>query len=342
MRPSTFFELAEGGIRCEVCERRCLLEEGRVGVCRNYANTGGTLNHLGYGAISAVESRPIEIKPLYHYWPNSTSLTFSGYGCNFYCPWCQNHYLSFSQLPRGSSRVGPEELVERALAAGDEGLCASFNEPATLFDYLLDVFSLGSMRGLYGAVVTNGYLTARALKALVESGADGYSVDIKGCPKSRGRALGSVDHELVLRNSRYLLDLGAHVEMVYLVVTGFNDDRECFEWIIGKHLDYLGPEVPLHVNRYYPANFWSRPETPLGKLLEVRDHALAQGLHYVYVGNVGVTEYETTRCPGCGKVLIVRSWFRVRYYGVAPDGRCPRCGFRVYLRGRYVEKKRWF
>jgi len=69
-----------------VYERRCLLKQSSTGICGNYVNRDDRLIHLGYGVLSAVESRPIEIKPLFHYWPNSTSLTFSGYGCNFYCP----------------------------------------------------------------------------------------------------------------------------------------------------------------------------------------------------------------------------------------------------------------
>jgi len=331
--------ISDGVVRCLVCERLCVLSEGATGVCRNYKNTSGKLYHIGYGILSAVESRPIEIKPLYHYWPNSTALTFSGFGCNFYCPWCQNSLISFSQLPEDREVTPPSVLVQEALIRGDDGLCASFNEPATLLDYLLDVFELGRGVGLYSTVVTNGYLTKGALRELINSGADGFSIDIKGCPKERPKALGTVNHEVILRNAKYLIDLGAHVEMVYLVVTDFNDDDECIKWIIGKHLDILGPEVPLHVNRYYPANYWRARETPLEKLLSIRDYALREGLHYVYVGNVGSAELETTKCPNCGKTLITRSWYRVRYYGLTPDGRCQRCGFKVYLRGRYVPKK---
>ena len=84
-----------GAVRCLVRERRCVLKSSSTGICGNYSNIDGKLIHVGYGILSAVESRLIEIKPLFHYWPNSTVLTFSDYGCNFYCPWCQNHHLSF-------------------------------------------------------------------------------------------------------------------------------------------------------------------------------------------------------------------------------------------------------
>lgn len=327
----------EDVVKCLVCERGCVLRDGASGICRNYVNDHGRLLHMGYGLLSAVESRPIEIKPLFHYWPNSTALTFSGYGCNFYCPWCQNSHLSFSNLPMKAGRTSPEKLIERAVRAGDEGLCASFNEPTTLFDFLLDLFELGRKHGLYGVLVTNGYFTEHALKILLEVGADGFSVDIKGCPNARG-ALTSIDHLKVFRNAKMILDVGGHVEMVYLVVTGFNDFEECAEWIFEKHLEYLGESTPIHINRYYPANFWNKPLTPLKKLLKLREMALKMGIEYAYIGNVGISELETTTCPKCGKRLIIRNFHRVIYYKLDGD-RCPNCGHRITLRGKYIESE---
>lgn len=330
-------------VECGVCENRCRIPPGKTGICGNYANLDGKLYHVGYGRLSAVESRPIEIKPLFHYWPNSTALTFSNWGCNFHCPWCQNHRLSFSRPREDQPVTPPEALVDRALRSGDEGLCASFNEPTTNFDYLLDVFGLGRRSGLYATMVTNGYLTPRALGELVEAGADGWSIDIKGCPRMREkRILPHVDHEKVYRNARRILDLGGHVEMVYLVVTGANDDEDCYRWIIGRHLDLLGPEAPLHINRYYPAHRWSEPPTPIPKLLEIARHAAREGVEYVYIGNTATPEYEATRCPRCGKALIVRRHFRVVQFNLDLSGgkyRCPRCGHPIPVRGRYVPGK---
>jgi len=329
--------VGESVVKCLICERNCVLEPGSRGICANYSNIDGKLIHLGYGVLSAVESRPIEIKPLFHYWPNSTALTFSGYGCNFYCPWCQNHHLSFSKPPPNAAPIPPETLVGKAIKNRDEGLCASFNEPATLFDYLLDVFEIASKNGLYSTLVTNGYFTEKALKKLIEAGADGFSVDIKGAPYARN-ALTSIDHEKVFRNARFILDNGGHVEMVYLVVTGFNDSGECAEWILGKHLDILGEDVPLHVNRYYPAHLWKKPATSLDKLLSIREKALKMGINFVYVGNIGTSRFERTICPGCGKILIERLLYRVTYYKLE-NNRCPRCGRKIPIKGKYVLRK---
>lgn len=329
-------------VECLVCERRCVIPQGKAGICGSYLNVGGELEHFGYGRLSAVESRPIEIKPLFHYWPNSTALTYSTYGCNFYCPWCQNHHLSFRRPQREDPVVPPEELVEIALAGGDEGLSASFNEPTVNLDYVIDVTSEARKRGLYSMIVTNGYMTEEVVKTLVEVGVDGWSIDIKGCPQMK-RALGTVDHSIIYRNARLVLDLGGHVEMVYLVVTNTNDFEECVEWILGKHLDALGPEVPLHINRYYPARVWREPPTPISRLLEIKEKAKKMGINYVYVGNVGDFRLESTICPRCGKTLIERRGYRVRLFVLerrsSGDWRCPRCGLKIPIRGEYVAHK---
>ncbi len=332
-------------MRCLVCERRCLIAPGRRGFCGAYSNRGGRLVHEYWGLLSAVESRPIEIKPLFHYWPNSTALTFSGWGCNFLCPWCQNHELSWVRRPLYEHRVSPQELVEAAVRAGDEGVCASFNEPATLFDYLIDVGLEARRRGLYATLVTNGYFTLKAVEALVEAGYDGWSIDVKGCPQAsrrHPRVLPGVDHQVIYRNARRILDLGGHVEMVYLVVTGYNE--ECADWIIEKHLDALGEDVPLHVNRYYPAHRWRQPPTRLELLLDIAGKARKTGINYVYVGNVGDPGLEVTRCPKCGRVLIARKRYRVVYWNLDYSGgkyRCPHCGHSIPIRGRFIPGKSW-
>lgn len=344
MRVARLYEPLTGGVvRCLSCERRCVIAPSRRGACGNYLNRDGVLEHLGYGRLSALESRPIEIKPLFHFWPNSTATTYSTWGCNFYCPWCQNHYLSFTHPTGSEPQIGPEKLVEIAVSRGDDGLSASFNEPTVNLDYVIDVSEVARKRGLYSMVVTNMYFTESALKALIESGVEGFSADIKGCPSMR-RALVSIDHYKVFRNARLALDLGAHVEMVYLVVTGTNDFEECYEWIIDNHIKYLGSSTPLHINRYYPAHRWVEPPTPISTLLKIRDTVVKAGIEYVYVGNIGDPRYESTKCPRCGKVLIERYGYRVTRFNLDREQgmyKCPRCGYRVLIRGNYVPKE-WY
>lgn len=322
---------------CKACMRFCKIREGGVGICGNYMNSGGKIINIGYGVLSSVESRPIEIKPFYHYWPGSTALTFSNFGCNFYCPWCQNYHISFRRPPHDVKRVEPSEIVEAALRLGDEGLCASFNEPSTQVDFIIDAFLAAKNKGLYSTVVTNGYFSRESLECLVDAGCDGFSIDVKGCPRAHERFLRGINPYLVLKNAKLLLDLNAHVEIVYLVVPGFNDDDKCIDWLINNHLDLLGEDVPLHLNRYYPANRYHMPATSIDKLLKARDAAKTTGINYVYVGNVDLPQLESTYCPKCGKLLIERRRYRVTYYSL-DNGRCVRCKQRVPIRGKYIKK----
>ncbi|MFZ8855073.1 MAG: radical SAM protein, partial [Thermofilaceae archaeon] len=182
MREALLYERLRGGLlRCNLCERRCLISDGGRGFCGVRVNRGGTLYTLTYGNLSAVESRPIEIKPFFHFWPGSTALTFSSWSCNFRCPWCQNWYLSRT-LPNAARGldIPPSELVELAVRQGDEGICVSFNEPTLLFEYSVEAFGEARRRGLYTTYVSNGYMALEALKALREAGLDGLKVDVKG------------------------------------------------------------------------------------------------------------------------------------------------------------------
>jgi len=335
--------LDDGSLECEVCERKCrFISDGDKGLCGNRVRLQDKLYVIGYGLLSAIESRPIEIKPLYHYWPGSSALTFSNWGCNFYCPWCQNYAISFRKPNiKMDVYVAPEKLVKYALKGRDEGLCASFNEPITQTEYLIDVFSLGCKHGLYSCIVSNGYMTTRVLEDLVEAGMDAISMDIKGCPETYGSFL-KADAEVVFRNAKKALDLNVHVEMVYLIVTGANDSDECIDWVISRHLDILGPDVPLHINRYYPANKYLIPPTQIKTLIKAYEKAKREGIKYVYIGNVGDYKYETTYCPKCGRPVIVRSGYEILSYKLDNQNKCLHCGEKILLRGkRIVKNRRW-
>ncbi len=338
-------KLGDLSIRCGTCIRRCLIPPDRKGFCGNYINTNGILYNIGYGKVSAIESRPIEIKPLFHFWPGSYATTFSGWGCNFLCPWCQNWHLSKVHPPGNGEVMPPETIIRLAIRWGDEGVCASFNEPTIHLEYMLDVFTLAKRRGLYNTMVTNASFTIEALKLLKEAGLDAISADIKGCPETYRRFMGIPNPTEILNVMSEALKLGIHVEAVYLIVTKANDWDYCVEQVIESHLKYLGPDVPLHVNRYYPAYNYHEPPTSISKLLEVYSKARKKGIKYVYIGNVPSNEYLHTRCPKCGKVLIERTHYGVTGYRLTNDGKCPFCGYRIHIKGPWKTSSRltsWF
>ncbi len=323
-------------VRCPYCPRRCSIPEGGRGYCGCFGNRGGELVNLCYGRISAMESRPIEIKPFYHFWPNSTAMTFSGFGCNMACPWCQNWPLSKTKVREGIPRVPPEAIVDAAIRAGDQGVCASFNEPIIFGDYLIDVFSTARKAGLYSTMVTNAYMTLEFLDELVKAGLDGISADVKGCAESYRKFQHVRDPDPVFRVLEEALARGVHVEVVYLVVTGANDSRSCYEEALSRTYNSVGPDTPLHINRYFPNYAYLEPPTPMEKLLEIREFAKDLGFRYVYVGNVQDWRYSTTVCPSCGLPLMERENFRLRVDRTV-DGRCPRCGFRIRITGRVTK-----
>lgn len=331
--------LDEKRVKCGLCMRGCEIGEGKKGYCRTRANFDGMLYTLVYGDISAIESRPIEIKPFFHYYPGSSALTFSTWSCNFYCLWCQNHSLSKTEPdPKRARYISPREIVDMALRHGDNGLCISFQEPTLLYEFALDCFRLSREKGLYNCFVSNGYMSLEALRSLKEAGLDGLKIDVKGDAESYEKFCGGIDSSIIWRNIMEAKKLGLHVELVNLVVTDVNDDEACVAGVIEKHLRYAGGDTPLHFTRYYPAFLYRKPPTKVEILEQAYEAARKQGVMFPYLGNVHGHKYENTYCPSCSELLIVRIGNRVADYGMGEDKKCPKCGFEIPITGRYVKR----
>jgi pyruvate formate lyase activating enzyme len=332
-------KLRRDKVKCLLCERKCTILPGGRGFCRTRVNIDGALYTLVYGNLSALESRPIEIKPFFHYWPGSTALTFSTWSCNFDCVWCQNHHLSKTPPnPAEAGFYGPEKVVQMARRLRDEGLCASFQEPTLLTEWVLSAFKLGRAHDLYCCYVSNGYMTSETLKLLKKSGMDGLKIDVKGDKETYKQYCGGADVEKVWKRAREAKKLGFHVEIVNLIVTGVNDDEECLRWIIKKHLKAVGPETPLHFTRYYPAYKFHNPSTKVEVLEKAYNMAKEAGVLYPYLGNVYGHKYENTYCPNCGERLIQRRGYTIVRYRITDDKKCPKCRKPVPIRGRHIKK----
>jgi len=323
VREALLYEKLEGDkVRCGLCERRCLISLGLKGFCKTRMNVDGKLYTLVYGDLSAVESRPIEIKPFFHYWPGSTALTFSTWSCNFNCVWCQNHHLSKTEpSPTRSSFHSAEEIVEAAVRMEDNGLCASFQEPTILTDWVLPAFRVAREKGLYCCYVSNGYMTLEALRLLREAGMDGLKIDLKGDTETYLEYCGGADVEKVWRNAGEAKKLGFHVEIVNLVVTDVNDDEDCLRGVIERHLETMAK---------------------VGTLEKAYEMAKEMGVLFPYLGNVQGHGYEDTYCPSCGERLIHRFGYRIVRYRITDDKKCVRCGRSIPVTGRYVKRRHGF
>lgn len=341
LREAALFEsLARDAVRCRLCERLCALRPGELGECRARVNLSGKLFTLAYGNLSAIESRPIEIKPFFHYWPGSTALTFSTWSCNLDCVWCQNYSLSKTPPNAFNSRYySPDEIVEMALKSGDEGLCASFQEPTLLTEWAARAFQLAHYRGLYACFVSNGYMTLEALHLLAEHGLDAIKIDMKGDAEVYRRYCGGVRGDgVVWRNAREAKRLGLHVEIVNLVVTDVNDDEASLRSLVRRHVKEVGVETPLHFTRYHPAYGYRKPPTKIATLELAYRIARAEGILFPYLGNVTGHPYENTYCPQCQHLLVRRYGCRLEDYRMSEDDRCSKCHFQIPITGKNVRK----
>ena len=341
VREALFYEkLPNGKVKCSLCERRCEIPPGSKGFCKTRINIDGKLYTLVYGDISVIESRPIEIKPFFHYWPGSTALTFSTWSCNLDCIWCQNFHLSKAgPEPAKAIFYPPEKIIELATYNGDIGLCASFQEPTLLSEWAIPLFKLSKAKGIkYCCYVSNGYMTLEVLKALYEAGMDGLKIDIKGNSKTYEKYCGGADAEKIWRNAREAKKLGLHVEIVNLVVRDVNDDEETLQWVVEKHLKEVGPETPLHFTRYFPAYKFNNPPTRVETLEKAYEMAKKAGVLYPYIGNVSGHKYENTYCPNCGEKLVRRYGCYVLKYSITEDKKCPNCGTQIPITGEHVKR----
>lgn len=324
--------------RCNVCERKCIIGEGKTGFCKTRKTMNGKLHTLVYGDISSISANPIEKKPLFHFWPGSVALTVGTWSCNFTCPWCQNFEISkVPPNPEKANYISPEKFVEMVGKYKCQGTSISFNEPTLLFEWSLDVFKIARERGFYNTFVTNGYMTLDALKMLINSGLDALNVDIKGCKDEVLRFCGA-NVEYVWRNCIEAKRLGAHVEITTLIVTGVNDDLECLRSIARRIVKDLGENTPWHITRYYPSYKYHASLPKVEFLEEVRKIGLEEGLNYVYLGNVPGHPWENTYCPNCGELLIERYVFDVIKFNLTEKNECPKCGEKIPIVGKYVKR----
>ncbi|WP_168371277.1 AmmeMemoRadiSam system radical SAM enzyme [Pyrodictium occultum] len=328
-----------GYVRCDLCARRCIIAPGKYGVCGVRKNVGGRLYTLVYGLLTAMNIDPIEKKPMFHFEPGSQVLSISTVGCNFYCQFCQNWEISQSRLERGlyGRYVEPEKVVEKALEYGADGIAYTYNEPIIFFEYMRDVAKIAKKHGLFNMMVTNGYATPEAIRALAPY-MDAATVDFKGGgnPEFYRRFMAVPDPSPIYTALLEMKKAGWFIEVTNLVVPKYGDRVEDIRRLARWIVENLGPETPFHLLRFHP-DFRMRdvPPTPVETLERLANAAKEEGLQYVYIGNVWGHPLESTYCPRCGYKVIERRGFAILAWRLTRDNRCPKCGYRINIRGRF-------
>lgn len=330
-------KLSDGAVQCNLCLRRCLIQEGASGFCRARANDGGRLLSLAYGRVASQAISPAERKPLYHFYPGETMLSIGTLGCNFRCPGCQNWELAHSPVAGEVDLlpyVPPEELVGLALRHGCMGISWTYNEPTIWLEYTLDGAKLAKQRGLMTNYVTNGGIALDGLD-LIGPYLDAYRVDLKGFSEETYRRAANFPHasgvfEAAARAKRHH---GLHVECVTNVIPGHNDSTEELRAIARWMVSQLGADTPWHLTRFHPHHQLRRLAfTPVRTLEQAREAAKEAGLRYVYIGNVPGHPGDNTCCHACGETLITRDGFTIVGNRIE-GGRCPTC--REVIPGRF-------
>lgn len=329
MKEAWLYEKLDGGrVRCHLCAHRCAIRDGETGICGVRENREGVLYSLVYARPISQAVDPIEKKPLFHFYPGTTSYSVATVGCNFRCRFCQN--ADISQMPRDQGRivgrhVPPEDIVEDALATGCRSISYTYTEPTVFFEYTRDIAVLARRAGLANNYVTNGYMTAEMLEAFYPY-LDAANVDLKAFRDEFYRQQCGARLQPVLDTLRLMKQQGIWVEVTTLVIPGLNDDPGELRELAGFIAQELGVDTPWHVSRFHPMyKMLDRGSTPVQTLERAWAIGKEAGLRYVYIGNVLGAREENTFCWNCGKRVIGRFGFSVRERHVR-DGKCEYCG----------------
>lgn len=321
---------AAGSVRCDLCPHACALRPGERGSCRVRLNHGGKLVTLVYGKlVSANPYDPVEKKPLYHFLPGTRCFSVATAGCNLHCKFCQN--WSISQLnpedadPAGVMDVPPERLVSAARDAGCRSIAYTYSDPVIFFEYARDSARLARAAGLKNILVTAGYINEKPLRELCRY-TDAVNLDVKSFTEDFYKNVCGGSLAPVLAGLKTMLAEGVWVELTNLIVPTLNDDLEMVRRMCGWIAREAGPEVPLHFSRFHPMyRMTGLPPTPTEMLVRARDAARAEGLKFVYIGNVEAPGGGDTVCPGCGLAVIRRQGYQILEMNLK-DRKCGACG----------------
>ena len=326
--PEVTEHLPANALRCYACGHRCLIKEGKRGICKVRYNESGQLR-VPMNYVAALACDPTEKKPFFHVLPGSDTLTFGMLGCDLHCAYCQN-WLTSQALRDDSAvmmptRVTAERLVATAKAHGAAMVGSSYNEPLITAEWAVRVFRQARPEGFRTAFISNGNATPQVLDYL-RPWTDCYKIDLKSMNDRNYRQLGGVVDNIT-ETVKMVHERGFWEEIVTLIVPGFNDSeaelRQAAEFIVS-----VSPDIPWHVTAFHQDyRMTENANTTAEQLVRACEIGRTAGLRYIYAGNLPgkVGRWENTYCPTCDELLVERYGYLIRRMKVTPEGKCPSC-----------------
>jgi pyruvate formate lyase activating enzyme len=321
-----FWDAVEGKVACHLCPHECHIADGKTGICGVRKDISGELIALTYGRASSMNVDPIEKKPLFHFHPGKEVLSFGSVGCNLGCLHCQNFTISQAKIEDVHLHdLKPDEVPEMCRKSNCEGVAWTYNEPIMWHEFVYDASKECKEKGLFTAFVTNGFINEEPLKKLAEC-IDAANIDVKGFRDEFYRKICKARLQPVLDTVELANDLGIHVELTYLIITGRNDSREEISDFC-RWVSRIDVRIPVHFSRFHPDYLMSDiPSTPIKTMDMARSEAIDAGLDFVYLGNIATTDGENTRCPKCGSLAVRRLGFYTEIMAMTKNGDCSKCG----------------
>ncbi|MBV8032405.1 MAG: AmmeMemoRadiSam system radical SAM enzyme [Betaproteobacteria bacterium] len=327
--------LEDGRLQCDLCPRDCRLHEGQRGLCFVRKREGDAMVLTTYGRSSGFCVDPVEKKPLNHFYPGTSILSFGTAGCNLACKFCQNWDISKSkEMDRLQDEASPETIARAAVQLGCKSVAFTYNDPVIFAEYAMDIADACHEKGVQAVAVTAGYIRAEPRREFYAK-MDAANVDLKAFTDDFYWKICGGRLQPVLDTLVYLVkETGVWTEITTLLIPGKNDSDEELRAMSRWIRQNLGPDVPLHFTAFHPD--WKMNDvdpTPASTLTRAREIAQLAGLNYVYTGNVHDTGGGSTYCPSCEKRVIARDWYRIDAYDLTDAGACRHCG--AQLAGRF-------
>lgn len=323
--------LEDGRVQCDVCPRNCRLRDGQRGFCFVRANRGGEVVLTSYGLSSGFCVDPVEKKPLNHFLPGTPVLSFGTAGCNLACRFCQNWDMSKSrETATLADKAGPEQLADAAKRLGCRSVAFTYNDPVVFMEYAMDTADACRAEGIRSVAVTAGYMCEEPRREFYRH-MDAANIDLKGFTSQFYEKVCSGRLQDVLETLVYVKrETKTWLEITTLLIPGENDSGQELHRMAAWVVENLGRDVPWHFTAFHPDwRMQNVPPTPASTLRRAREIARAEGVRFVYVGNVHDEEGASTYCPECQATVIGRNGYRLTAWGLTGEGRCRACGGEV-------------